>query len=195
MYENESLEFEDTPNISESEYPKALRMIRSIGKQYTGYGISADDLFQAGWVGYLQGKKKFDINNGCPFYIWQIQNICWEMWNVLTVEFKNRKQFKSVENLEKKSEKQQEDEKVFNEMLIREAVLKLTDQQKLFLKFRFENGLTLTQIASKMNVSQGLLSSLEKQILMIMRADLSEPGEKRLDLIPTLKGGKRKHDD
>lgn len=187
------LQYNKDREIGKEEFEAADKLIGCIRYNYKDLGINKDDLQQAGWLGYLIGRKEFDENNGCPYIQWVILNISWEMCNLITKEFKH-KRIKTTSYVEDVKSKHDVDE-VLNRISIEQAIQVLTEQQKKFLEFRFRFGLTECQIAAKLGVSQGLISSLERQTLAILKAELQPPGEKRRDLIPTLKGGRLKNDD
>lgn len=166
-------------------------MVNWLVKSYLNYGVSKEDLRQSGWQGYLTGRQTFDCENGCPFYIWSIQNIVWEMCRQLTMESRHR-HYQLNEGISSKGSNIEE--AVVDRLSVEESIAKLSDKQQKFLEFRFGFGLTSVQTAARLGVSQGLCSSLERQTLATLRAILSPTGERRYDLIPSLKGGRLAED-
>lgn len=162
---------------------------------------------QEGWVGLLE--KPFDASRETPFHLYVVIVGSWGMLRAVRKEVRAsppdtdaeltpengyqrpRKKRKPLMDRHATDEMDEDEIEQLAAELDMQAVLDVLDgRERQAIELSFWNGLKQKDAAKVMDLSQPQFNKLLGRAMGKLRAALSPAGQKRADLIPTLKGPK-----
>lgn len=142
-----------------------LPLVRSVVKEYTGYGVSFDDLFQEGVLGLIEAQKRFDPGRETKFSTYATY---WVKKKVLeTLSNENKESHSSLH--------EQETEAVTGPGTVEQKVKRMLPQiyreksfpgiEKKILGLSLEQGKPLNEIGEILGMSRERVRQLKKRAL------------------------------
>ena len=162
-----------------------LRLVVYIAKKFENTGIGIEDLISIGTIGLMKGVNTFNSEKKIKLATYASRCIENEILMYLRRNNKLKSEVSIDEPLNKDSDgnelllsdilgtdpdityRKLEDE--VDMRLLKDAIKKLNDREKLILTLRFFNGRTQMEVADEIGISQAQVSRLEKTALKHMR--------------------------
>src|SRR6185503_14369014 len=179
-------------------------LVRALAARYVNWGEPFDDLVQVAWIGLLKAIERYDAERGVQFPTYATPTIVGEIrryyrdraWAVhvprsvqeLRVRVNATIDQWSAEHGEAPTTAQlaeyldvSPEERGFDQvdasMLLAGGLDDLAERERQIVAMRFEEGLTQSQIAARIGISQMHVSRLLRRALSQLRSSVGEVGE------------------
>src|SRR5690349_9900879 len=162
-----------------------MSLVRSLARRYSYRGEQLEDLVQIGAIGLIKAIDRFDVNRGVELTTYATPNIIGEIkrhfrdrgWAVRVPRGLQELNVQLSRLLERVGVEEHAYEVSEDRAILAPGFRVLDDRERQILRLRFFDGLTQSQIAQQIGISQMHVSRLIRRSLEKIRSEIAAEGD------------------